>query len=96
MVSFTVGEPAAYLGGGELVLRDGEPVGQVTSAAWGAAVGRSVGLALAGPRDGGPAAPAWLRDGDWSVDLAGARLPITVTLRAPFDPDGERLRRGDL
>ncbi|HPK13819.1 MAG TPA: FAD-dependent oxidoreductase [Phycicoccus elongatus] len=96
VVSFTVGDPAAYLWGGELVLRGGEPVGQVTSAAWGAAVGCSVGLALVGPRDGGPAAPAWLRDGDWSVELAGTRLPIRVTLRAPFDPVGERLRRGDL
>ena len=33
------------LWGGELVLRDGEPVGQVTSAAYGATVGASVGLA---------------------------------------------------
>ena len=34
------------LWGGELVLRDGAPAGQVTSAAWGETVGASVGLAL--------------------------------------------------
>ena len=33
------------LWGGELLLRDGEPAGQVTSAAWGATVGAAVGLA---------------------------------------------------
>jgi Glycine cleavage T-protein C-terminal barrel domain len=32
------------LWGGELVLRDGVAVGQLTSAAWGEAVGRAVGL----------------------------------------------------
>ena len=36
-------DAAAYLWGGELVLRDGAPAGQVTSAAWGATVGASVG-----------------------------------------------------
>ena len=45
LVSFVADDPDAMLWGGELVLRDGEPVGQVTSAAYGATVGASVGLA---------------------------------------------------
>ena len=53
IVSFVVGDPTAYPWGGELVLRDGEPVGQVTSAAWGASVGAGVGLALVGDRSTG-------------------------------------------
>ena len=92
VVSFTVGDPAAYLWGGELVLRNGEPVGQVSSAAYGATVGCSVGLALVGPREG-LADAAWVRAGEWEVDLAGQRLPLAVSLRAPYDPDGVRLER---
>ena len=47
--------------GGELLLRDGEPVGQVTSAAWGETVGAAVGLAYlrdpAGDRGDGRVRP---------------------------------------
>lgn len=93
VVSLVVGDPAAYLWGGELVLRDGVPAGQVTSAAWGATVGASVGLALVGDRASGVATKGWLETGTWSVDLAGERLPISVSLRAPFDPEGHKLGR---
>ncbi len=93
VVSFVAGDPRAYLWGGEPVLRDGVPVGQVTSAAWGAAVGSSVGLALVSDRAGGVATADWVRGGTWETDLAGQRFPIDVGLRAPYDPDGVRLGR---
>jgi 4-methylaminobutanoate oxidase (formaldehyde-forming) len=93
VVSFVVADPTAYPWGGELVLRDGVPVGQVTSAAWGAAVGSGVGLALIGDRDTGTATPDWVREGSYEIDLAGQRFPITVGLRPPYDPDGLRLGR---
>ena len=88
------GDPAAYLWGGELLLRDGEPVGQVTSAGWGHALGAPVGLAWAGSRQTGPVTSEWLRTGGYEVDVAGRRVPVTVSLRPPFDPDGVRLGRG--
>ena len=49
LVSLRVGSPDAMLWGGELVLHDGEPAGQVTSAAWSATCGaaRRTGLRLA-------------------------------------------------
>ncbi|SDO68854.1 4-methylaminobutanoate oxidase (formaldehyde-forming) [Pedococcus dokdonensis] len=93
VVSFVVGDPAAYLWGGELVLRDGVPAGQVTSAAWGATVGSAVGLALVGDRDGGTADKDWLDSGEWEVDLAGQRFAVDVSLRPPFDPGGRKLGR---
>ena len=93
VVSLVVGDPAAYLWGGELVLRDGEPAGQVTSAAWGATVGASVGLALVGDRASGTATKDWLESGTWSVDLAGERFGVQVSLRPPFDPEGHKLGR---
>ncbi len=94
VVSFVVDDPAAYPWGGELVLRDGEPVGQVTSAAWGATVGSGVGLALVGDRASGSATTDWLRAGAYEIDLAGRRFPVSVGLRAPFDPEGAKLGRG--
>ncbi len=91
LVSFVLDDPEPMLWGGELVLRDGMPVGQVTSAAWGATVGAAVGLAyVADPsrvtsRD-------WALDGSYEVDVGGSLHPVTVGLRAPYDPAGERLR----
>ena len=70
------------LWGGELLLRDGEPVGQVTSAAWGETVGASVGLAYV--RRGKPVTAEWLAKGGFEVDVAGQRLPVTVSLKAPL------------
>jgi 4-methylaminobutanoate oxidase (formaldehyde-forming) len=81
-VSFVAHDPDAMLWGGELVLRDGEPVGQVTSAAYGATVGASVGLAYL--RRDEPVTSAWLADGRYGVDLAGERVPVTATLKAPL------------
>ena len=93
VVSCTVADPGAYLWGGELVLRDGVAVGQLTSAAWGAAVGSAVGLALVSDREGAAATSAWVRSGSWETDLAGQRFAMEVTLRPPFDPGGARLGR---
>ena len=82
LVSFVVGDPDAMLWGGELVLRRGEPVGQVTSAAYGATVGASVGLAYL--RRTKAVTGEWLAKGGFEVDLAGERLPVTATLKAPL------------
>ncbi len=81
-VSLVVADPEPLLWGGELLLRDGDPVGQVTSAAWGATVGASVGLGyLQAP---GPVDAAWLDAGHHEVDVAGSTYPVTLSLRAPL------------
>jgi 4-methylaminobutanoate oxidase (formaldehyde-forming) len=91
LVSFVAADPVAMLWGGELVLRDDEPVGQVTSAAWGETVGGCVGLAyVAAP--GGSTSREWAGSGDYAVDVGGSVVPVVVTLRAPYDPDALRVR----
>jgi 4-methylaminobutanoate oxidase (formaldehyde-forming) len=70
------------LWGGELVLRDGRPVGQVTSAAWGETVGACVGLAYV--RHDAAVTREWLTTASFEADVAGTRYPVTVSLRAPL------------
>ncbi|HEU5036323.1 MAG TPA: FAD-dependent oxidoreductase [Nocardioides sp.] len=82
VVSFVVTSPDPMLWGGELVVRDGVTVGQVTSAAWGATVGAGVGLALL--RHDGPVTGEWLGSGSFEVDVAGERFEVTCSLRAPL------------
>ncbi|HET7070193.1 MAG TPA: FAD-dependent oxidoreductase [Nocardioides sp.] len=82
LVSFVVDDPGPMVWGGELLLCDGEPAGYVTSAAYGATVGTSVGLALL--RADRPVRQGDLDASAFEIDLAGTRHPVRVTLRAPL------------
>jgi 4-methylaminobutanoate oxidase (formaldehyde-forming) len=82
LVSFVVDDPAPMVWGGELLLRDDAPVGQVTSAAYGATVGASTGLALL--RADRRVRQEDLDASPFAVDLAGDRVPVRVTLAAPL------------
>jgi len=91
VVSLVVEAPHTNLWGNELILRNGEPAGFVTSAAFGHTLGRPVALGLVS-NAGGLADKAWVESGTWEIDLAGERLPAAATLRAPYDPEGQRVR----
>ncbi len=97
LVSVLAGEgdadsPGPMLWGGELVLRDGVAVGQLTSAAWGEAVGRAVGLGYLRHPAGDVITPEFLRAGRYQVNAGGDLYPATVSLRPPFDPSSARVR----
>jgi len=79
-------DPDAAIWGGELVLRDDVAVGQVTSGAWGEAVGGCVGLAYV------QGSPDVVRTGKYEVNVGGQVYPATVHLRPPFDPAGDRIK----
>jgi glycine cleavage system aminomethyltransferase T len=78
--------------GSELVLRDGVPVGQVTSAAWGETLGAAVGLGYISDPAGLPVTREFAGTGSYSVNVAGQLIPATASLRAPYDPSGTRVR----
>jgi 4-methylaminobutanoate oxidase (formaldehyde-forming) len=80
------------LWGGEALLRDGKPIGDLTSAAYGHTVGAAVGLGYAQRDDGQAIDAAWLQGGRFEVDLAGVRLKAKVGLSAPYDPAGARIK----
>ena len=92
LVSFTVDSAEPMMWGGELILRDGVAAGQITSAAWGEAVGRCVGLGFLWRPDGRPVDAGWIRDGSYEVDIGGDRRPIQVGLKPPYDPGGTKIR----
>jgi 4-methylaminobutanoate oxidase (formaldehyde-forming) len=79
-LSIVVDDPDVMLWGGELLLGDGRPAGQVTSAAWGATVGAAVGL---GYVKGWPVTEDSLAAATWTVDVAGTPVSARLSLRAP-------------
>ena len=84
------GADAPFMLHDEPILRNGELVGLTTSAAWGHRVGKSLAMAEVGRSDGVTA--AWLNEGQFEVEVALKRFPITVQLGAFYDPRGERMR----
>jgi glycine cleavage system aminomethyltransferase T len=92
LVSVVLADPDVLAWGGELLLRDGQPAGEVTSAAWGESVGATVGLAyLRDPADD-PITPGFVRAGRYEANVGGGLVQAAVGLRPPFDPDGTRFR----
>ncbi len=95
LVSLTLpgpNDPDTMIWGGEPVLRDGIAVGQVTSGAWGEAVGACVGLAYVRHPDGSVLTPDLLRAGEYQVNMGGRLYRAAVGLRPPFDPAGDRVK----
>jgi dimethylglycine dehydrogenase len=84
-VTMVVEAPHADAIGYEVVLKNGEPVGHVTSGGYGHWVGKSLAVGYV---------PAELaRDGEvLAIDILGEECRAVVTARALHDPDGERLR----
>jgi sarcosine oxidase subunit alpha len=70
---------------GAVVLVDGAPGGQITSARRSAKLGRTIGLATVPPGLAAEGAPIVISDG-------GRRIEATVTTKPFYDPEGEVLR----
>jgi 4-methylaminobutanoate oxidase (formaldehyde-forming) len=92
LVSLVVADPEAMIWGGELVLRDGVAVGQVTSGAWGETLGGCVALAYVRHPAGEVLTPDLVRAGEYQVNIGGRLYPAAVSLRPLFDPAGDRVR----
>jgi glycine cleavage system aminomethyltransferase T len=75
--------------GGELILRDGAPAGEVVSAAYGHTLGGLVALGYV-TTNGAAVDDAWLA-ARFAIDIAGERVPVRASLRAFYDPRGTRL-----
>ncbi len=90
LVQILVGDPEPLMYHGEVVHRDGVPVGDVRAASYGFTLGGAVGLAMIEAQE--PVTRGYLDAGEWAVDIAGQRYPAVASLAPLFDPSGERVR----
>jgi len=79
---FTLDDPTAFPWGGEGILRDGKPVGEITSAGYSARVGRAVVMGYV--RGEEPVTREFLMSGRYVIDIAGDRMPATPLAKPPF------------
>jgi 4-methylaminobutanoate oxidase (formaldehyde-forming) len=90
LVQFVLKDPEAMLYHHEPILRDGETVGFLTSGNYGHTLGGSVGLGYVRSKERVDA--DFLSAASWEIDVAGERVPATPSLRAQYDPRGERVK----
>jgi len=95
LVSVVLTDPSVLMWGGELIVRDGQAAGLVTSAAWGETLGAAVGLGYLWDPAGDPVDAEFVRNGSYQVDVGGTLAGATAQLRPPYDPEGKRFRDGN-
>ncbi len=88
-VGFTVA-PEVVLVGRETILRDGEPVGYLTSGGHGHTIGKAIGYGYV--RHAGGVTDEWIGAGRYALDVAGEEVVADVGLRPFYDPEGLRIR----
>ncbi|QCI63785.1 GcvT family protein [Phreatobacter stygius] len=92
LVSFLATAPDTPIAwGGELIVAGGEPVGEVTSTAYGYSTGGIVGLGWLRSQDQA-IDDGWLSRRQFAVDIAGVTVPVDCALRPFYDPKSDRMR----
>ncbi|HEY2077038.1 MAG TPA: FAD-dependent oxidoreductase [Streptosporangiaceae bacterium] len=92
LVSVVLTNPDPMMWGGELLLRNGEPAGQLTAAAWGETLGAAVGLAYLRDPAGEPVTVGFVKAGQYEVNIGGQLAGAVVGLRPPYDPAGKKVK----
>lgn len=90
LLSFCLQEPEPLLFGKEPIWRDGEIVGQVTSATYGWTLGAAVALGSVSVPEGATARD--IAAAEYGISVAGRVVPARASLRAFYDPLGARTR----
>jgi 4-methylaminobutanoate oxidase (formaldehyde-forming) len=90
LVQVLVGDPEPLMFHGEVVHRNGRPVGYVRAASYGFTLGGAVGLAMIEPEE--PVTSEYLEGGVWEVEIVDRLYPATVSIRPLYDPTSARVK----
>jgi glycine cleavage system aminomethyltransferase T/glycine/D-amino acid oxidase-like deaminating enzyme len=83
-------DPEPFLFHAEIVLRDGKPVGYVTSGSYAFTLGGAAGLFKINADR--PIDEEYVSSGKWEVNIAGKIYPAVVSLKPMYDPKMERIK----
>ena len=90
LAGFTVDDPDVVLVGRETILRNGEPVGYLTSGGYGYTLGKNVGYGYVRHADG--LDDDFLTGGDYELVVAMERTPAKIHLGPLYDPGMEKIK----
>jgi sarcosine dehydrogenase len=87
---FTVDDPEIVLLGRETILRNGEPVGYLTSGGYGYTVGKNIGYGYVRNADG--IDDDFLMSGEYELVVAMEKTPAHIHIEPLYDPKGEKVK----
>ena len=90
LVQFALEDPEPLLYHNEVIYRDGEMVGYLTSGNYGHHLGRAIGLGYVACEDGVDA--EFVKSGSYELEIAGERHAAKASLRPLYDPKSERMK----
>ncbi|MBL8579770.1 MAG: FAD-dependent oxidoreductase [Mesorhizobium sp.] len=90
LVAFTVDNPEVVLLGRETILRNGVPVGYLTSGGYGYTIGKNIGYGYVRNADG--VSDDFLLSGKYELVVAMDATPASIHLDAMYDPKAERVK----
>lgn len=90
LAGFTLDDPEAVLVGRETILRDGRPVGYLTSGGYGYTLGKNVGYGYV--RDAVGVTDGFLSSGRYELVVANEAFPARIGMAPFYDPGGARVK----
>ncbi|MCD2177986.1 GcvT family protein [Rhizobium sp. C1] len=90
LACFTVDDPSVVLLGRETILRNGEPVGYLTSGGYGYTVGKNIGYGYV--RNPAGLDEAWLQVGRYELVVAMETVSAALHLGPLYDPTMQRIK----
>ncbi len=90
LMGFTVDNPNVVLAGRETILRNGEPVGYLTSGGYGYTVGKNIGYGYV--RNGDGVSDEYLKSGTYELVVAAEKTPATLHFGPMFDPTMDKIK----
>ncbi len=90
LMGFTVDDPSMVLAGRETILRNGEPVGYLTSGGYGYTLGRNIGYGYVRNAEG--ISDDYLKSGSYELVVAAEKTPATLHFGPMVDPDMDKIK----
>ena len=85
-----VDDPRPLLYHGEVLWRDGARISDIRSGSYGHTIGGAVGLTMLESDE--PINKGYIRNGEWSVEIADKFYPCKVSLQPLYDPKNHRIK----
>ncbi|XP_063887251.1 sarcosine dehydrogenase, mitochondrial-like [Scylla paramamosain] len=92
LVTLTLEDGSRPLWGLEAIVRDGEVLGYVRRAEYAFSLGRAIAYGYVRRPEGGRVTKEFLSSGTWQLEVMGKRLPASLHLKPPFDPQNLRVK----